>query len=529
MSGFQDVSVLPTDVQKPLVNKEEPSELQGWSPSLDLEDTKPSHIKEEQEEVWISEDGKHLQGQEEPNNKFPFSLVLEKTEDDEEKPQPSQLHQIKTEQMETEANEEDFGESEQARSSDPESHLHPEIEVKIEDSSEPDAEDSDHMKCPTMYHLGLDSMERVKDQGPKTDDKLHCCSECGKIFKNEVNLTGHMRIHTRKKPLDYAKGGGSSSIEVNLPQHISHMVEKSFSCTECGKRYSHKSRLTYHLRSHTGEKPFSCPECGKQFRCKRNLTEHLRIHTGEIPFSCSVCGKGFIRKENLTQHMFIHTREKSFGCSECGKKFRLKGHLRQHVKIHVIEKTFSCSECGKCFNCKEYLTQHMRIHTGEKPLSCFECGKRFAWIGCLKKHMITHAGVKPFSCSECTKSFKDKETLNKHMRVHTGEKPLSCISCGQKFSWHAQLKRHKCVDGHSSEQLKGLPELKRRTETGANKEDCGGSEGARFSNTGRDLQPEIEVMLEDFSEPETEDFHDDSLRTRDRLSFSQGKIRKFQS
>ncbi|XP_049424969.1 uncharacterized protein LOC125884173 isoform X2 [Epinephelus fuscoguttatus] len=44
-----------TDVQQLLVVKEEvPPEQQEWSSSVDQEDTEPPHIKEEQEELWIS-------------------------------------------------------------------------------------------------------------------------------------------------------------------------------------------------------------------------------------------------------------------------------------------------------------------------------------------------------------------------------------------------------------------------------------------------------------------------------------------
>ncbi|XP_037651667.1 UPF0746 protein DDB_G0281095-like isoform X2 [Sebastes umbrosus] len=109
------------DVQQLLVVKEEvPPEQQEWSSSLDQEDPEPPHFKEEQEELWTSQEGEQLQGLEEADiTKFTFTPVPVKSEDDEEEPQSSQLHQRQTEQTETEADGEDCGGPEPARNSDP--------------------------------------------------------------------------------------------------------------------------------------------------------------------------------------------------------------------------------------------------------------------------------------------------------------------------------------------------------------------------------------------------------------------------
>ena len=86
------VSVLPADVQQVVVIKEEVP----WSSSLDQQDPEPLHIKEEEEELWTSQKGDHM---ETDYIEFPFTVVTVKSEDDEEKPQSSQLHQIKTEDV----------------------------------------------------------------------------------------------------------------------------------------------------------------------------------------------------------------------------------------------------------------------------------------------------------------------------------------------------------------------------------------------------------------------------------------------
>ncbi|KAL7374638.1 hypothetical protein ABVT39_004528, partial [Epinephelus coioides] len=51
--------------QLSVVKEEVPPEQQEWSSSVDQEDPEPPHIKEEQEELWISQEGEQLQGLEE--------------------------------------------------------------------------------------------------------------------------------------------------------------------------------------------------------------------------------------------------------------------------------------------------------------------------------------------------------------------------------------------------------------------------------------------------------------------------------
>ncbi|XP_038580293.1 uncharacterized protein LOC119906909 isoform X2 [Micropterus salmoides] len=71
-----EVRLHRADVQLLLVSKEEvpPEQQQQWSPRLDQEDPlEPPYIKEEQEELWTSQEGEQLPGLDEADiTKFSF-------------------------------------------------------------------------------------------------------------------------------------------------------------------------------------------------------------------------------------------------------------------------------------------------------------------------------------------------------------------------------------------------------------------------------------------------------------------------
>uniref|UniRef100_A0A3B5BFE4 C2H2-type domain-containing protein n=1 Tax=Stegastes partitus TaxID=144197 RepID=A0A3B5BFE4_9TELE len=370
------VSVLPGDIQQLLVIKEEDPD----------------------------EEGEQLNGQDEADiSRFSFTAVPVKSEDDEEKPQFSQLHQSQTEenkeaksssaeQMKTETDGEDCGRPEPTENPHSTSNLQPNTDGKSSDSCESDVingDDGGGDDCDKEELQDDEWQEPLSDSGSETEHSDSDWKETGA-----------------------PASGVNSNVGCNADK-------KLFSCSECDKQFLHKRSLQRHMTCHSGRKSSSCSANEKTCRMKQNAESQMKVQKGDRPFSCDVCGKSFTRQCNLNRHKKVHTGEKPFGCDVCSKRFSRPEELKTHTRVHTGEKPFGCDVCGKRFNQKIHIKRHKRVHTGEKPFSCDVCSKRFSRPEDLKTHMRLHTGEKPFKCNLCGKGFNQKIHIKKHMTIHS--------------------------------------------------------------------------------------------------------------
>ena len=113
--------------------------------------------------------------------------------------------------------------------------------------------------------------------------------------------------------------------------------EKRYSCQQCDKRFSDKTRFTNHVHTHTGEKPHGCAFCSAGFAAKCNTRRHEQtVHTSKQPGKhiCRHCSHRCWTSTKLVQHERTHSGEKPHACKVCFKRFSRKDYWKIHEDTH---------------------------------------------------------------------------------------------------------------------------------------------------------------------------------------------------
>ncbi|MEQ2255214.1 hypothetical protein ILYODFUR_011491, partial [Ilyodon furcidens] len=234
------------DVQQMLLVKDDAPKDQ--SPGVDLQDPKPFHIKEEQEEVCTSLEVEQLHRRETNVIRFPVLDSPIKSEDDEESPLFSKLCQpIKVDRY---FPEKDGGES--TRNQDRGDTTNSSGTEVIEDDEEGD--DADYPGFQLKHLLNTQPEAKVMDN----DHEEQMAPETG---GNNGN-----------------KSFGYSELAKIFVSHRSKSSLKC-SCDDYGETFNGSKPLNSHQKIHTGEKPFCCDICEHRHNQKNYLNEHMRTHT----------------------------------------------------------------------------------------------------------------------------------------------------------------------------------------------------------------------------------------------------------
>jgi len=155
---------------------------------------------------------------------------------------------------------------------------------------------------------------------------------------------------------------GSTKVVSNAEKEVD--LSRTNVCILCGKTYTSKNGLTYHMNLHRGVCSYKCQLCFKNFKSSSTLQRHISsVHEGRKPFKCKFCHKRFHQRSNLNKHLDSHYGTRKFKCRLCSKAFFQKCHLKSHLTAHAGKKNFACTICSKKFVKKFCLYRHLlKIH-----------------------------------------------------------------------------------------------------------------------------------------------------------------------
>ncbi|KAM9332714.1 uncharacterized protein KZ484_017831 [Pholidichthys leucotaenia] len=284
-----------------------------------------SQMKEEQEDVCISQEGEQ------------FGLKQETQTFDEDTPQ---LHDCKEEEEVLTVQQ--LCDQERNSTLDQEEHNGAQVKEEEEELCSSQEEEDFGLKQETDTFMVT----------PADED-----NDKSETEPNSEQIPSHNSPDTESQDQGAGKNVNPGSSKHEEPQPKNRLDRKrsdhnnvdnsSMSENQCGTDTSEKSvkcsvndndcKNESQKKKHHTDKSHVCNTCGKRFRFKNHLSVHERIHTGEKPFCCEICGQKFHRHDNLKIHLRIHTGEKPFCCETCGHRSNHHGDLNIHIRTHTAK------------------------------------------------------------------------------------------------------------------------------------------------------------------------------------------------
>ncbi|XP_024938889.1 zinc finger protein 157 isoform X3 [Cephus cinctus] len=372
--------------------------------------------------------------------------------------------------------------------------LHEEMiarQKEVDDFHDVKIEQVEYVECEQCAAMFVDIATLVIHMNTEHGQPVHYCELCKLVYRGDFedfqqHVISHDNSYTRMrslKTLEKERLEQSFEEKINSQVYLlqeynneildSNATSKSYECDICGKCFSRKHLLKYHLNEHEDTEQtnlpdeiellerakqticervsYKCNTCEKVILTKRGFLRHIRIHLDKRPCKCEHCGKCYRIEQDLARHIRdVHEGLKRYVCDICNRPFANKGARDDHRRIHTGERPFACEHCPKTFRTLNSIYIHNRTHTNYKPHKCPHCDKHFRCRQRLNNHLTTHTGVKAFSCEICGKLFSVKGEVMRHRATHNQDKPYVCTSCGLKFGQKRYLRTH--IKQHHKDQ-----------------------------------------------------------------------------
>lgn len=199
----------------------------------------------------------------------------------------------------------------------------------------------------------------------------------------------------------------------------------------CGKTFSTKSYLQFHLKSHDPERQeevHKCEICGVEYSNFNSLRVHRIRHLKPAPdIKCKMCDAMFYTEFRCREHhKNCHEEVPELPCEYCGKMFKGDSNLIKHVKyVHqkmIYDKKIPCPKCDRIFTTKSRLTIHIKQHH-DVERQCDICGEKFFSMVKLQRHQFAKHQSLRYRClvPGCVREYTDRQKIAKHLKLHHKE------------------------------------------------------------------------------------------------------------
>ncbi|XP_055083844.1 zinc finger protein 721 isoform X2 [Periophthalmus magnuspinnatus] len=298
--------------------------------------------------------------------------------------------------------------------------------------------------CPVcgrkFRHKGIMSLHMRKHENGD-----HKCDICNRSFRLLSGLLRHRAVHNNQLQPPPIK---------SFQYQVEQLQKNTYSCPDCGKRFSRAKALQFHMKSHGYESGYSppshrsgdpvedlqCPSCFALFNKKSSLRAHRKLCTKKEKstqptdkVSVGVIhteSKSIDLKENHLEN--DKTDELKYKCKVCERSFSVVGALNFHKRIHT--------ESHKALAKAKALVKKSKVDDSNKGVfSCADCGRRFVSNSALGSHKRWHRD-KP-----CSKPSSDSEEMATDSKK-SDSGPFKCDKCQKKFFNLYVLQRHQLVN-----------------------------------------------------------------------------------